>query len=355
MGEPDFETPPEIVNAAIQALHEGETHYADQQGLPELRQRIIQYECSGNSQLKLTPEQVLVTQGATAALSALILSQIGPGDRVVIPQPAYSLYADLVTLAGGEVDFIKLADDLHFDFDEIRSHISGAKMVIFSNPSNPNGIVHSRAELEGLIELVRDTETLLVCDEAYSSLVYGQKSFTSILSLSGSNQNIVYIQTFSKKFAMTGWRIGYLIANQSVTNAAALFHRTVNGSLNTAVQYAALQALDLEESTVESMAKEYSERRNIVVEKLHKVPNIKLIEPEGAFYTFIRYYSDKPSVEVVQDLAELGVVTRAGSEYGPDGEHHIRLSFSTAEQDLVRGLSIVAEYFTRMNTEKGDD
>ena len=338
MGEPDFPTPPPVIEAALAALRRGETHYADQKGLPELRAALA-------SRLPLHPgrtwtaDDIVVTHGATAALAAVVQAMIGPGDRVVIPEPAYSLYADLVVLAGGTVDFVPLAPDLHWDLDALAAALPGAAMMIFSNPSNPTGIVHREQELKELGKLLDGSDTLVVSDEAYHRLVYPGHALASALEVDSLRDRTVYVQTFSKTYAMTGWRVGYLTGPREVVDAAAHAHRTYNGSLNTAVQYAALAALDLPDVVVDTMVDRYRRRRELVVAQLSGVPGLHLVPPEGAFYGFLRYDADLPSEAVARELAERKVMVRAGAEYGPSGEGHVRISFAASENDLRTGLA----------------
>lgn len=346
MGEPDFPTPPSVTEAAVAALRAGCTHYADQKGLEQLRSALA-------AGLPVRPgrawsaDDVVVTHGATAALAAVVLAMIGPGDRVVVPEPAYSLYADLVVLAGGTVDFVPLAPDLHWDLDALAEALPGAAMMIFSNPSNPTGIVHSRQELETLGKLLEGSEALVVSDEAYHRLVYPGHELTSALDIASLRERTVYVQTFSKTYAMTGWRVGYLAGPREVVDAAAHVHRTHNGSLNTAVQHAALAALDLPDDTVDAMVDIYRQRRDLVVSHLSGVPGVHLVPPEGAFYGFLRYDSGPDSVTVARELAEREVIVRAGAEYGPSGEGHVRISFAAGEEDLWIGLERIAGYFAR--------
>jgi len=335
MGEPDFPTPAPVIEAAAAALRAGSTHYADQKGLPELRAALAS-TLPGRT---WTADDVVVTHGATAALAAVVLAMIGPGDRVVIPEPAYSLYADLVVLAGGTVDFVPLAPDLHWDLDALAAALPGAAMMIFSNPSNPTGIVHRRQELEALGELLDGSGVLVVSDEAYHRLVYPGHVLISALEIESLRDRTVYVQTFSKTYAMTGWRVGYLTGPREVVDAAAHLHRTHNGSVNTAVQQAALAALDLPAGVVDAMVDEYRRRRELVVAQLSGVPGLHLVPPEGAFYGFLRYDAGRPSEAIARELAERKVMVRAGAEYGPSGEGHVRISFAASEDDLRTGLA----------------
>lgn len=344
MGEPDFPTPKAVVNVAVQALRDGHTHYADQHGIGPLREAVAEKLTMASSR-PWNGSEVLMTHGATAGLAATCLALINPGDKVVIPEPAYSLYADLVTLAGGKVTFVPLNPQMHWDMDQLRDALRGAKMFIFSNPSNPTGAVHTKSEIEKLEEILEPSDTLVLADEAYSSLVYPGIEYFSTLASNSLRDRLVYTQTFSKTYAMTGWRIGYVAAEAPLINAIARVHRTINGSLNTAVQEAALEALEIPAAELATRLATYEERSQMVIAGLSEVAGLTVIDPEGAFYAFIKYDSGQPSHEVVRDLAERGVLVRAGSEYGPSGEGHFRISFATSKDNLERGLQTVAEYF----------
>lgn len=342
MGEPDFDTPVEIVEAAHRAMRDGHTHYADQHGIPPLRAAIAS-RLPGSS--VWSADDVVVTHGATGALAALVLAVVGPGDRVIVPEPAYSLYADLIALAGGEVVHVPLDRSLHWDLDRLKDALPGARMVVFSNPANPTGVVHGVDELLALARMVEGTQTLVVADEAYHRLVYPGYEFRSALEIEELHGRTVYVQTFSKTYAMTGWRVGYLVGPRPVVQAAAQVHRSMNGSVNTAVQLAAMCALDLDDAVVEPMLAAYRSRRAIVVEHLSEAPGITLVSPEGTFYGFLRYHADLPATQAVQGLRDHGVVVRAGSEYGPSGEGHVRISFAASEHDLRIGLGRLRSYF----------
>ncbi|NGO68320.1 pyridoxal phosphate-dependent aminotransferase [Streptomyces boncukensis] len=349
MGEPDFPTPPPVIDAAVAALRAGETHYADQQGLRELRAALAA-RLPAHPARTWTADDVVVTHGATAALAAVVLAMVGPGDRVVVPEPAYSLYADLVVLAGGTVDFVPLAPDLHWDLDALAAALPGAAMMIFSNPSNPTGIVHREQELRALGGLLDGSDVLVVSDEAYHRLAYPGHEPTSALEIASLRDRTVYVQTFSKTYAMTGWRVGYLTGPREVVDAAAQAHRTLNGSSDTAAQHAALAALDLPDSVVDAMADRYRRRRELVVAHLSGVPGLHLVPPEGAFYGFLRYDADRGSEAVARELAERGVLVRAGAEYGPSGEGHVRISFAASEDDLRSGLERLVRHLGRART-----
>lgn len=332
MGEPDFATPPGIRAAAARALEDGHTHYADPQGDPELRGALAA-RLGG-----VTPDQVLVTHGGSAALAAAILAVVNPGDRVVLPDPTYSLYADLVRLAGGECVPVPSRADLHWDLGALAQVLPGAALFVFCNPSNPTGAVHTAAELGELAALTAGTDTLVLADEAYSELVHTAEPFVSALRVPGLAARTLYCQTFSKSYAMTGWRLGYLAGPRDVVRAAARVHATVNGSVNSAVQRAALTALGTADADVRRMRREYGERRALMLAELAGVRGLRTPTPEGAFYAFPAYEADLPAAELVGHLREFGVAVRPGSEFGAAGEGHLRLSYAAAPQDIVEGV-----------------
>jgi len=337
MGEPDFDTPAQVVEAAIESLQSGRTHYSPLLGEVVLREELASRigEISGES---ASPEDVLITQGGTAGLAASILSIVNPGDRVVIPDPTYSLYADLVSMAGGIVVPVPVASDLHWDLDRLRDALRGAKLFAFCNPVNPTGIVHRRGELEALAEMLQGSGTIVLSDEAYADLDYTGVPFTSAIEIPGLSERVVYCQTFSKSYAMTGWRVGYLWGRHPLIQAAARIHNTFNGSVNTAVQDAALVALRTADGDVARMRAVYERRGELMRSALAEIEGLELSTVEGAFYQFPRYDVDVPSVELVSYLRERGVAVRPGAEFGSNGENHLRLSYAAGDDAIVTGV-----------------
>jgi len=337
MGEPDFDTPPRIVQAAVDALQAGYTHYAPLLGDKALCSALAD-EVSAQSGNAVKAGEILVTHGGTAGLAAAILSIVNPGDRVVIPDPTYSLYADLVNMAGGICVPMPCRADLHWDLERLDSALDGAKLFVFCNPGNPTGIVHSRAEIEALGQLVNQHDTLVIADEAYSDLVFTDRPFTSMLHIPAFAGRTLFCQTFSKSYAMTGWRVGYLAGPAEMIAAAARVHNTVNGSVNSAVQRAALVALTQCKDDVKRMYDVYRQRRVLMMEGLSAIPELKLNEPEGAFYCFPAYSLPIPAIDMVSLLREQGIAVRPGSEFGAAGEGHLRLSYAASSEAITEGV-----------------
>ncbi|MDV7214613.1 pyridoxal phosphate-dependent aminotransferase [Streptomyces prunicolor] len=341
MGEPDFDTPQQVTEAATASLRAGRTHYSPLLGEPDLREALAE-KLHGIAGTPVSAADILITQGGTAGLAAAILGIVDPGDKVVIPDPTYSLYADLVSMAGGTVVPVPLGPDLHWDLDLLADALADAKLFVFCNPSNPTGIVHSRAELDALADLLDGTPTIVISDEAYADLDYTGRPFTSALSVDGLRDRTVYCQTFSKSYAMTGWRVGYLWGPTPLIQAAARIHNTFNGSVNTFIQDAALVAVRTCDADIARMRNAYEERGAIMRTELAKIPGLTLSRPEGAFYQFPRYDVDLPSVEVVAALRTHGVAVRPGSEFGARGEGHLRLSYAASPESITEGVRRLA-------------
>jgi aspartate aminotransferase len=349
MGEPDFPTPEPIVRAAAQALADGWTRYGDFDGDPELRGAIARRVESLRG-FACTNEEIAVTHGATAGIAAAMVAVVDPGDRVVIPEPTYSLYHDLARLAGGTPAPVPVRADHHLDFDALERELPGARLIVLCNPCNPTGAVFSRAELVQLSRLLAGTNTLALVDEAYDHFVYGVE-FTSCLTIPALNERLIHVQTFSKTYAMTGWRIGYVAARRDVARAIGRAHRTFNGPINAAVQRAALRALHDGGALVRPMLDKYARRRDLMIDLLRRIPGLECRAPEGAFYVFAKYRNGLAAAELVRRLGEGGVMVRAGSEFGACGEGHIRLSFAASEPDIEEGLRRLRAVMERLEAE----
>lgn len=338
MGEPDSETPQPVVETAVRALRTGRTRYAQITGDRNLRQAAAA-RLSQAAGGELGAANVVVTHGGSAGLAAAVLALVGPGDRVLIPEPTYSLYADQVAMAGAEVIWVPTRIDGSLDLDKLAAEAPRARMLILCNPVNPTGTVFTKADIEGVGAILQDCPALyLLSDEAYCDIVFDDLTFASALTLDSVLDRVVLAGTFSKSYAMTGWRLGYVCAAVAVADRINLVHRTINGPLNTFVQDAAVEALTIPATELRAMSARYQRRRDLVLEYLDGVPGVSVTRPNGAFYAFPRIEGGATSEELVQQFAEGGVLVRAGSEFGPSGEGHVRLSFATDEVTLEEGL-----------------
>ena len=349
IGEPDFATPQVIVDAAAAAVAAGYTHYSHSEGEPELREALARTVSLAAGE-PYAAHQVIVTHGATGALAAAILATVSPGDRVVIPEPTYSLYADLVVMAGAEPVYVPLReDDHHLDLEAMARALPGARLVVLCNPGNPTGAVFARSELEAVAEML-EPSTLVISDEAYDRMSYDGSRFVSALAIPRWRDRLIYVQTFSKTYAMTGWRIGYVATTGPIARAVSRINRTLTGAANQATQRAAITALQMTPADLAPMLDEYARRRRFVVDRLEEMEGIHFAPPEGAFYAFIRYDLPMPSAELVGHLLEGGVHVRAGSEFGPSGEGHLRISFATSMAKLDEGLTRIENVLTSLSS-----
>ena len=352
MGEPDFAAPAPVVDALHRALLDGHTHYGDLGGDPQLRALVAEQatavrnaaEASAGlpASVPVMAGQVSIGHGATGVLAAAILSLVGPGDRVVLPEPTYSLYSDLVEMVGGEVVWVPLDADLHVDVEATLAACADARMLILCNPGNPTGAVFPAAALAALGEGLAGTDTVVVSDEAYGAFTYGS-AFTSALAVPQLTERLIQVDTLSKTYALTGFRLGWSVAPEPIAQAISQVGRTIAGAPNAAVQKAAIAALSAGESLYADMQQVYAARRETVVEELGAIPGVEFAAPEGAFYAFFRHGVDLPSADVRTALADRGVLLRAGSEYGPSGEGYLRMSFAASEEDIREGIRRIGQ------------
>ncbi|MFJ8048315.1 pyridoxal phosphate-dependent aminotransferase [Streptomyces luteogriseus] len=348
MGEPDSDTPAPVVEAAVRALRSGRTRYSQITGSTDLRQEVASHLVRSHGE-GIGPANIVVTHGGSAALAATVLGLLNPGDRVLLPEPTYSLYADHVAMAGGEVTWIPTRPDGSLDLQAIAKHAPGARMLILCNPVNPTGMVFSKSDIEGIGAILRDHPHLyLLSDEAYSDIVFDGMAFTSALTLASVRERVIVAGTFSKSYAMTGWRIGFVCAAADPAEKINLVHRTINGPLNTFVQDAAVEALRIPDTDVRALSASYQRRRDLVMRHLDSLDAVSVVRPLGAFYAFPRINSALSSGELVQRLADGGVLVRAGTEFGPSGEGHVRLSFATDDASLEEGLRRFARVITAL-------
>ncbi|NVM99856.1 pyridoxal phosphate-dependent aminotransferase [Arthrobacter sp. SDTb3-6] len=338
MGEPDAGTPSAIVDAAIQSLTAGRTRYSPMTGVPELREAIAR-KISTEHARPTAPCEVVLTHGGSAGLAASMLALIRPGDRVLIPEPTYSLYADQAALVGAEVVWMANNPDGSLDLDAVRKEAPSARMIMLCNPGNPTGRVYPAADIHrvGTI-LAANPDLLLLSDEAYGDIIFDGLEFVSALDLAGVSSQVIYCNTLSKSYAMTGWRLGYVVADGPLAEKINLIHRTINGPLNTFVQDAGFTALQTTQTQLQAAARSYRKRRDLVVERLGGLPEISMFTPQGAFYAFPRITSQLSSDEMAARFVRAGVLVRSGSEFGPSGEGHIRISFATDVSGLEEGL-----------------
>jgi aspartate aminotransferase len=341
IGESTESTPSLIVNAAVASLSSGRTRYERGTGSPALRARIAE-ALNAEGPDRLHSDNVVVAHGASGGLAATILTLVNPGDVVVLPEPTYSLYADQVALAGGRVRWVPNDVGGRPRLDQLWAAMSGAKLLVVCNPSNPTGYVLDAHELTVIVQLAVEHDANVVFDEAYRDIVFDGNSFASAAPLVPGNPHVLCCGTFSKSFAMTGWRLGWVLADKDTADAINLVHRTINGPLSTFVQDAASSAFSLPREHLQRLLRELQVRRDLACGYLNTIPGVDAATPRGAFYAFPRINRDLKSAELTTRLAKSGVLVRSGSEYGPSGEGHIRISFASDMPQLREGMERIA-------------
>ncbi len=339
LGEYHAATPWPIVDSAMTSLRRGRTHYAPLAGYPPLLSAIAA-QVTAQSGRPVDAANIVVTHGASAALAATVIALVEPGDRVVLAGPTYSLYADLVAMVGGEIDWVAAyppaGESGGADLEPLLAALPGARLVVLCNPNNPTGHVLDGPAVAVVAEAARRHGATLVVDEAYRDIVF-DGPFESAVSAAGL-ESVVVVRTFSKTFAMTGWRLGYVIADETVAAQIGIIHRTINGALNTTVQDAGCHAMGLDPQVIRTMRAQLRASRDRMVAHLEALP-VRLTSPAGGFYCFVRPESERTDDEVVARCAQEGVRVRSGSEYGPAGAGHLRLSFSGDPGELDEALS----------------
>jgi aspartate/methionine/tyrosine aminotransferase len=337
-GEPDFPTPTHIQEAATKAMRDNFTHYVDSFGDAELREAVC-LSLKRDYGVERNPENVLITVGGIEGIQLISATYLDPGDEALVFDPGYSAYADSVALFGGKPVFVPLTDHFHLDLDAVENRISRrTKMVFLASPSNPTAAVLREGEIRELANLALKHNLLLVIDEVYQRLLYGDVRHFSICQVDEVKERAILLNSFSKTYAMTGWRVGYLVADTKVIRDLVELHKALVICVNAPAQKAGVAALTGPQDCVESMKAEYQRRMEFVDEALQGIERVSTPPCEGAFYFFPRFQHKLTSREMTAYLAERGIMVRSGTEFGQRGQHHIRLSFATSMEQLEEGM-----------------
>jgi aspartate/methionine/tyrosine aminotransferase len=355
-GEPDFDTPPHIVEAATRALRAGRTRYPDNRGEPKLREAIAA-KLSRDNGLTYDPvSEVLVTTGATLGIHAALTALLEPGDEVVLPEPIYDAYLSPITLAGGTVRFVPAAIEegrFVITADAIEAALTPrSRILLLNTPWNPVGTVLREPELRAIAGLVVRRGLTLISDEIYEAITYGDCRHISPAALDDEvRARTVVVNSLSKTYAMTGWRTGYCAAPAPIVHRMFLVLQQSSRGPATFVQDAAVEALTGPQEPVAEMRREYTRRRTQVIEALASVPGIQVLPPEGGFFAMV----DARGLGIASNeirrhlLYEAGVAVVHGSAYGPSGEGTLRVSFGSGGTTLARGLEQMREGFARLS------
>jgi len=351
IGEPDLHTPAPICQACADALMNGFTHYTPNAGFPKLREAVSKY-CFHVPGLYDPATEIIITNGGMGALSLLMLVILQPGDQVLIQDPQWLNYAAQIKYCGGEPVGVPTTAEHNFTMtaEDIRKcYVPGkTKALIINSPNNPTGEVMERAEMEKIAKLACELDLLVISDEVYNTLLYEDAEALSISSFPGMKERTAVINSFSKSYAMTGWRVGFTAAPAPLVRRMTMLQENFNSCVNAAAQMGAVYALEHPELKNELIAS-LAERRQIALEGIRAIPGMKCNAPKGAFYLFpdITAYG-MSSVEFCNRLLdEAGVVCIPGSAFGSCGEGYIRLSYTAKKDDLIEALERMKKFCQR--------
>lgn len=341
-GDPSFDTPRYIVDAAVEAMNQGFTHYPPPQGDPALREAIAVYQ-SAVSGVSVDPSHVLVTSGGTGAVYAGMVAYLNEGDELLLLDPTYSLYSDVARVVGARIVSVPLAGDFSVDLEAVRRSVTPrTRMMVLNFPSNPTGQQLKQHELDGLAAIAAEHDLLVLSDEVYDQLSFKGRH-VSALGHPALTDRTILVNSFSKSYAMTGWRVGWVVAMGPLFKAVAAINRTAVGYVNYIAQRAALAALSNGEEDRKWrgwMLGQYEAQRRAMWEQLSRVPGIQLAEPEAAFYAWVRYNAPLSSVEMMKYLYERGLNVRPGTEFGEMGEGYLRFTFAPSVENITQGIEI---------------
>jgi aspartate/methionine/tyrosine aminotransferase len=348
IGEPDFDTPSHIKDAAKQALDANATHYGPSAGLPEVREAIAKHIAETRA-IDVTPEEVVITPGAKPIMYFTILALCGAGDEVIYPNPGFPIYESVINFAGGVPVPIPLREEsgFGFDLDVFEKRVSTkTRLIIINSPENPTGGVLERAQLERIAAIAVERQIPVLADEIYRDFLYDGE-FVSITGMRGMKPLTIVLDGFSKSYAMTGWRLGYGVMPPEL--AEHVTRLMVNSASCTAsfIQLAGIAALQGDRTPVARMVAEFKRRRDLFVDGLNTLPGVRCAKPRGAFYAFPNITGTRRSSSEVADrlLNEAGVAALSGTAFGEHGEGYLRFSYANSEANLRKALERMRPVF----------
>ena len=335
LGEPAFNTPDSVKQACVDALYQNKTHYGPNTGIKELREKVSEFEKRKNN-LDYTPDEVMITNGSTEALTCALFTILNPGDEVIIPTPAFLLYEMIITYTGAKAVYMDMsANDFQISKKMLDEYITDkTKAIILTSPNNPSGTIFNADTLENVRAAVKDRDIFVICDECYNQLVFTDEKPKSFCNFSDMRDRIIVCQSFSKPYAMTGWRLGYMMAPEYIIKHAMKAHECMTVSAGTFVQYTGKAALDFDPSQFVAV---YKKRRDYVYDRLVKM-GFDVIKPDATFYIFpsVRKFGLDSYEFCKRLLEEQSVVIIPGVAFGSEG--NVRISFCVDDDVLVKAL-----------------
>jgi len=343
LGEPDLAPPSEAIEGMNRAASAGLNKYGPTAGIPELRDAVAKrYSMYGD----LKGSNIMITPSGSSALLEITQSMVDPGDDVLVPSPGFVIYGPHAQLAGGSYTEYRLTEgDFQPDIDDIQSKIKpNTKMIVVTTPSNPTGGVLDEQTYKALCDIAADKDITILSDEVYDSFVYEGKHISFMNQL----DKAVVVNGFSKMMAVTGWRMGFICANEEVMESLIKMQYHVCASPNMPAQYGILEALPNIEPYLENARSVFKARRDLISKRINEIPGMSIIPPKGAFYAFPSYDLDMPSAELANELARNGLICTPGSAFGKYGENHLRFSYAADELKIEEGMNILEKVIGRL-------
>ena len=336
IGEPDFNVPENIKTAMKESIDENDTHYTSNKGIIELREEIVKKFKKENG-INTNPDNILVTAGASEALFICAQAFIEKGDEVILPDPGFLSYEACVKIAGGDIVPVdcKMENEFKLKADDVSEKITkNTKAIILNSPSNPTGAVMEKEDIKAIADLSMDNDFLIISDEIYEKIIYDKKHY----SPAKYSDNVITLNGFSKTYAMTGLRIGYLTANETFTEELLKVHQYNIACASTTSQRGAYEALTGPQDEVEKMVSEFKKRRNLIVSRLNEM-GYETVNAEGAFYVFPKIEDEN----FVTKAAKAGVITVPGAAFGANGQGHVRMSYANSYENIEKAMDILEE------------
>jgi len=338
IGEPDFQPPAHVLEALADATRAGHNKYGSTWGLPALREALA--ERLRPHRPDITSDNILITVSATGGLQVVSQSLLDPGSEILIPDPGFVLYGPQASLAGAQAVPYALAHENGFmpDQDELLSKLTPrTKAIVVNTPSNPTGACFGPSDVKMVCDIAEDNGLTIISDEVYDAIYYGERHHTFL----GKIENVIHVNSFSKTYAMTGWRLGYLAAPAEMVKKMGKIQYYSVACPPTPFQHAALAAVQGPQLEVERRREVFRRRKDLIVRLINDIPGFHCIEPTGAFYAFPKFDMDIPSKELAMRLLDAGVVCAYGTAFGENGEGHIRFSYAASEENIEKGIAIV--------------
>lgn len=351
IGEPDFDTPQNVIDAACQALNSGFTHYSPSAGIPELRKAIAD-DIAESRGIDVDPNQVVVVPGGKPIIFFTIMALAEPGDEVIYPNPGFPIYESVINFVGAKAVPLKLAEENEFrvNIDELREKVnSRTRMIVLNSPHNPCGSVLSLEDLEAIAEIAVKNDLMVLSDEIYCRILY-EGEFVSITRFPHMQERTIILDGFSKTYAMTGWRLGYGVMPEELANHVARLMTNSNSCTATFIQVAGVEALHGPQDASAAMVSAFRERRDVIVKGLNEIPGIRCQVPKGAFYVFpnvegVMKRGGFPTAKALADywLQEAGVAGLTGTSFGKYGEGYIRFSYANSIPNIQKAITRIRE------------